>query len=304
MKKNKIVGLLFLIVLLIAGSFFIKDEFFQAEEETQIVETNDKLEIHFLDVGQGDATLILQGEHAMLVDGGDNLHSWQVVGYLEYLGVSRLDYVIATHPDADHIGGLDLVLQKIPCDMVLMPEYEKDTYSYKDLMQVLREMNLTPVQPEVGAVYELGNSEFTILSPMKKYEEVNDNSIAFRLIHGENRFLFAGDAEREAEQDMIKAGRTLSSEVYKVSHHGSRGTNSELFLLSIRPDYAVISCGEGNDYGHPHSRVLNLLRLLRAKVYRTDEQGTIVAVSDGEHIKFNMSPSESWQSGEESLKTP
>ena len=304
MKKNKIFCLLFLSVLLIWGSFFVKEEFFQAEEEMQIDETDDKLEVHFLDVGQGDATLILQGEHAMLVDGGDNLHSWQVVGYLEYLGIDRLDYVIATHPDADHIGGLDVVLQKIPCDVVLMPECEKDTYSYKDLMQVLKEMNLTPVQPEVGEIYNLGTAEFTILSPMKSYEMVNDNSITFRLIHGENRFLFAGDAEREAESDMIRAGRTLSSDVYKVSHHGSRGTNSELFLLSIRPDYAVISCGEGNEYGHPHSRVLNLLRLLRAKVYRTDEQGTIVAVSDGEHINFNMSPSESWQSGEEVLKNP
>ena len=304
MKKNKISCLLFLIVLLILGSFFVKEEFFRAEEETQIDETDDKLEVHFLDVGQGDATLILQGEHSMLVDGGDNLHSWQVVGYLEYLGIDRLDYVIATHPDADHIGGLDVVLQKIPCDVVLMPECEKDTYSYKDLMQVLKEMNLTPVRPEVGEIYNLGTAEFTILSPMKSYEMVNDNSITFRLIHGENRFLFAGDAEREAESDMIRAGRTLSSDVYKVSHHGSRGTNSELFLLSIRPDYAVISCGEGNEYGHPHSRVLNLLRLLRAKVYRTDELGTIVAVSDGEHIIFNKSPSESWQSGEEALKNP
>lgn len=304
MKRNKIFCLMFLIILLAAGSFFVKNELFRVEEETQIDNTNDTLEVHFLDVGQGDATLILQGEHAMLVDGGDNLHSWQVVGYLEYLGINRLDYVIATHPDADHIGGLDVVLQKIPCDVVLMPEYERDTYSYKDLMQVLRDMHLTPVQPEVGTVYELGTAEFTILSPMKNYETVNDNSITFRLIHGENRFLFPGDAEREAEADMIRAGRTLSSDVYKVSHHGSRGTNSELFLLSVRPDYAVISCGEGNEYGHPHSRVLNLLRLLRAKVYRTDEQGTIVAVSDGEHIKFNMSPSESWQSGEEALKNP
>lgn len=299
MKKNKFVWLKTLITILVAAIVMIKANLFQGElEEPVITESEGKLEVHFLDVGQGDSTLIIQDQHAMLVDGGDNLHGWQVTGYLNYLEIDHLDYVIATHPDMDHIGGLDIVLQNISCDMVLMPEYEKDTYSYRGLMQVLEEKDLKPIQPEVGTVYELGTAEFTILAPLDKYEEVNDNSIAFRLIHGNNRFLFTGDAEREAEEDMIKAGRTLSSDVYKVAHHGSRGTNSELFLLSVRPKYAVISCGEGNDYGHPHSRVLNLLRLLRVKVFRTDEQGTIVAFSDGEKITFNTSPSESWQAGE------
>lgn len=289
----------FLIIILIAAGLLINGPFFQVpKEESAVTEDEGRLEVHFLDVGQGDSTLIMQNECTMLVDAGDNLHGWQVTEYLNYLGINHLDYVIATHPDMDHIGGLDIVLQNISCNMVLMPEYEKDTYSYRGLMQVLEEKDLKPVQPEVGEVYALGTAEFTILSPLEKYENVNDNSIAFRLIHGKNRFLFTGDAERDAEEDMIKAGRTLSADVYKVAHHGSRGTNSELFMLSVRPKYAVISCGEGNEYGHPHSRVLNLLRLLRTKVFRTDEQGTIVASSDGETVTFNMSPSESWQSGE------
>ena len=268
MKRIKIVWISFFVIVLIVVGILVNGPVFQLEkEESLVVEDSDLLEVHFLDVGQGDATLLIQGEHAMLVDGGDNLHSWLVAGYLEYLGVTHLNYVIATHPDADHIGGLDVVLGKFSCDAFLMPEYERDTYSYRDLMQVLEEKNLTPIRPEAGAVYQFGSAEFTILSPMKSYETVNDNSIVFRLVHGENRFMFTGDAEREAEQDIIRAGRTLSSDVYKVSHHGSRGTNSELFVISVRPDYAVISCGEGNEYGHPHSRVLNLLRLLRTKVF-------------------------------------
>lgn len=299
MKRNKNVWLIILIVVLIAATGMIKGNLFQEEtEEFLVTEEEGNLEVHFLDVGQGDSTLIIQGQHAMLVDGGDNLHGWQVARYLSYLEIDHLDYVIATHPDMDHIGGLDIVLQNISCDTVLMPEYERDTYSYRGLMQVLEEKNLKPIQPEAGAVYELGTAEFTILAPLDEYEEVNDNSIAFRLVHGKNRFLFTGDAEHAAEADMIKAGRILSADVYKVAHHGSRGTNTELFMLSVRPKYAVISCGAGNDYGHPHSRVLNLLRLLRAKVFRTDEQGTIVAFSDGEKVTFNMSPSESWQSGD------
>lgn len=300
MKRNRFVWVSFLIMVLIAVSGLVSSSFFQTtrEEESVTDEKEGTLELHFLDVGQGDSTLIIQDKHAMLVDGGDNLHGWQVVGYLNYLGIDHLEYVIATHPDMDHIGGLDIVLQNISCDMVLMPECERDTYSYRGLIQVLEEKAIQPIAPEAGAVYELGTAEFTILAPLDKYEEVNNNSIAFRLIHGEKRFLFTGDAEREAEEDMIKSGRTLSADVYKVAHHGSRGTNSERFMLSVRPKYAVISCGEGNEYGHPHSRVLNLLRLLRTKVYRTDEQGTIVAFSDGERVTFNMSPSESWQAGE------
>ncbi len=299
MKRNKVVGILLSIILLLAAGVLNNETFFQVQEEENVVTGEEgNLEVHFLDVGQGDATLMIQDEYAMLVDGGDNLHGWQVAEYLHYLGIDHLKYVIATHPDMDHIGGLDIVLQNISCDMVLMPECEKDTYSYQGLMQVLKEKDLKPIQPEPGDVYELGTAKFTILAPLDNYENVNDNSIAFRMIHGKNRFLFTGDAEHDAEEDMIRAGRTLSADVYKVAHHGSRGTNTELFMLSVRPKYAVISCGEGNEYGHPHSRVLNLLRLLRTKVYRTDEQGTIVAFSDGEKVTFNMSPSESWQSGQ------
>ena len=298
MKRNKVVGILFSIILLIAAGVLNHETFFQVQKEENLVTGEEgNLEVHFLDVGQGDATLITQGQYAMLVDGGDNLHGWQVAEYLNYLGINHLEYVIASHPDMDHIGGLDIVLQNISCDMVFMPEYERDTYSYLGLMQVLEEKDLKPIQPEPGNVYELGTAKFTILAPLDSYENINDNSIAFRMIHGKNRFLFTGDAEHDAEVDMVKAGRTLSADVYKVAHHGSRGTNTELFMLSVRPKYAVISCGEGNEYGHPHSRVLNLLRLLRTKVYRTDEQGTIVAFSDGEKVTFNVPPSESWQSG-------
>ena len=298
--KRKIIGWITGLMIIAAAFGMLKNEIFSEilkAEEGPVLEEG-RLEIHFLDVGQGDSTLIIQGGHTMLVDGGDNLHSWQVTGYLNYLGIDHLDYMIATHPDMDHIGGLDVVLQNISCDMVLMPDCERDTYSYRGLVQAMEEKAIKPVVPEAGEVYELGTAEFTILAPLDSYENVNDNSIAFRLVHGENRFLFTGDAERDAEEDMMKAGRSLSSDVYKVAHHGSRGTNTELFMLAVRPKYAVISCGEGNEYGHPHARVLNLLRLLRTKVFRTDEQGTIVAVSDGENISFNVPPSESWQTGE------
>lgn len=300
-RKRKVKSLWMLLLLMAAAvvNMFLNGTFEQMRAEDNYVATGEEeeLQVHFLDVGQGDSTLIVQGEHAMLIDGGENLKGWQVVDYLDYLGVEHLDYMIGTHPDSDHIGGLDTVLEHISCDMVMMPEYERDTASYESLIEILEEKGMEPVSPKPGETYELGTAVFTILAPNDTYNNVNDNSIALRLLHGGNSFLFTGDAESQAEADMMQSGRLLSADVYKVAHHGSSGANSELFLMAVKPTYAVISCGENNDYGHPHSEVLNYLRVMGTEVYRTDEQGTIVAVSDGNEITFNVPATESWQSG-------
>lgn len=278
---------------------FFYGAFRQLQTEKNYIATGEEkeLQVHFIDVGQGDATLIFQDEHVMLIDGGDNLYGWQVMDYLNYLGIDHLNYVIGTHPDSDHIGGLDTVLENISCDSVLMPDSAKETVTYESVVDVIENQQIERILPKPGEEYTLGTAVFTILAPNGCYDSANDNSIAIRLVHGGNSFLFTGDAESESEADMLKSGRLLTSDVYKVAHHGSSGANSELFLLAVNPTYAVISCGENNDYGHPHSEVLNRLRLMGTKVYRTDEQGTIVAISDGSEIRFNMSPSESWKSG-------
>lgn len=298
-KGKKSFWMLLLVLAAAAANMLLNDTFTQKRAEDNYTATGEEgeLQVHFIDVGQGDATLIFQGAHAMLIDGGDNLKGWQVADYLDYLGIDHLEYVIGTHPDADHIGGLDTVLENISCNTVMMPELERDTASYEGLIEVLEEKGLEPISPKPGETYELGTAVFTILAPNETYENVNENSIALRLVHGGNSFLFTGDAESESETAMLKSGKLLSSDVYKVAHHGSSGANSELFLIAVNPEYAVISCGENNDYGHPHSEVLNRLRLMGTEVFRTDEQGTIVAVSDGSEITFNMSPTDSWQSG-------
>ncbi|OUQ26210.1 hypothetical protein B5E77_09760 [Lachnoclostridium sp. An131] len=257
------------------------------------------LEVHFLDVGQGDATLIRCGEAAMLIDAGNNSWGDDVRDYLEYQSIGDLDYVIGTHPDADHIGGLDVVMEAFDCGTVIMPDYEKDTQTYTDVTDVMEEKGYELTLPQVGMVYELGEAAFTIVAPNGEYgDNANDYSVGILLEHGENRFLLTGDAEEDSEADMLDNGIDLSADVLKAAHHGSRTANTEAFLERVNPEYVVISCGEGNSYGHPHAEVLNRLREMGIKVFRTDEEGTVVATSDGAGITFNVPPSESWQAGE------
>ena len=252
------------------------------------------LEVHYIDVGQGDATLIKCGSHAMLIDGGNNNKGTTVQLYLKKQGVESLDYVIGTHPDADHIGGLDVIVYKYNCEKVIMPDYEKDTRTYQELVDVIHDKNMKITYPVVGEQYALGEAEFTIIAPNS-----NSYSVAILLEYGKNRFLFTGDAEEASETEMLSNGIELSADVYKVAHHGSRSASTQEFLNAVRPKYAVISCGEENSYGHPHAEVLNRLRSMGVEVFRTDEQGSIIASSDGENITWNCSATDSWQSGEQ-----
>lgn len=257
---------------------------------------NSSLQVHFIDVGQGDATLIVCDGHAMLIDGGDNGQGTALQLYLEKQNVTALDYVVATHPDADHIGGLDVIITKFDCGTILMTDYEKDTATYRDVVDAISYRGYQKTTPVAGDTYALGSASFTIVGPEDLDGSANDSSVALVLQHGENRFYFEGDAEEE-EQDILAAGIPLEADVFKLGHHGSRTSNSEEMVAAVNPDYAVISVGE-NSYGHPHGEVLNRLRQRGVQVFRTDEQGSIIAYSDGTQITWNCSPSESWQAGE------
>ena len=260
---------------------------------------NNRLEVHFMDVGQGDATLIMTDGHAMLIDAGNNSKGTAVQNYLQKQGIKKLDYVIGTHPDADHIGGLDVIIYKFDCGEVLLPDYQKNTKTYDEVEDTLKAKSYRATHPAAGDTYQLGDAVFTVTAPAdKKFDNANDYSIAVRLEYGKNAFLFVGDAEEDSEHEMLKSKQNISADVYKVSHHGSKTGTSEEFLEKVDPQYAVISCGEDNSYGHPHAEVLNLLRREGVQVFRTDEQGTIVAVSDGRKITWNMSPDDSWKAGE------
>lgn len=256
------------------------------------------MEVHFLDVSQGDATLVTCDGHAMLIDAGDDTKGTAIQNYLKKQKIKSLDYLILTHPDADHIGGAPVIITKFEISKVFVSNFEKANKAYRKLIQALDDNNLKSSTPAVKSKYSLGTAEFTILAPNDTYDTPNDSSIALLLKNGKNSFLFTGDAEEAAEKNILSTGIDISADVYKVGHHGSRTSTSQKFFKAVDPDYAVISCGEGNSYGHPHAETLNTLRTNGVAVYRTDENGTIIATSDGKTISFNVPASETWKAGE------
>lgn len=258
----------------------------------------DEMKVHFIDVGQGDSTLITCGDHSMLIDTGDDSKGTTIQNYLKKQKVETLDYLILTHPDADHIGGAPVIITKFYINKVFMSNYEKDNKTYQKLIQALDNKQLKYSTPKVGSQYFLGTAKITILAPNAEYDNPNDSSIALSIQNGNNKFLFTGDASESAEEDIVKNNDDISADVYKAGHHGSKYSTSKDFFKAVNPKYAVISCGENNSYGHPHAETLNTFRTNGVSVYRTDEDGTIIATSDGNKITFNVPASETWKAGE------
>lgn len=255
-----------------------------------VVVTGD-LKVHYIDVGQADSILIQQGNNAMLIDAGNNGDGSLVVDYLKKQDISKLDYIIGTHPHEDHIGGLDSVINVFDIGNVIMPKATHTSQTYKDVITAISNKNLKITTPKVGDSYKLGNAEFTILAPNKdNYTELNDYSIVTRLKYGNNSFIFTGDAEALSEGEILAKQLDISADVLKVGHHGSDTSTSQAFLDKVNPKYAVISVGTGNDYGHPTNTILSRLSAKGVSTFRTDKQGTIVATSNGSNITFNNTP--------------
>ncbi len=243
------------------------------------------LSVYYLDVGQGDATLITKGDFHMLIDAGK---SGVTTDYLQELGIGKLDVLVGTHPDNDHVGGFDEVLESVEVDTVYMPQMEKDTKACRDIRNALKHAGQISEVPEIGKEYTYeDNVIFRFLSPRRQYSDSNNNSLVLQLAYGKTYFLFMGDAEEEVEDELLQEGVDLSCDVLKLGHHGSYTATSSAFLKKTDPVYGVISCGRDNSYGHPHAEVLARLEDEDVQVYRTDTMGTVQAVSDGESVKLS-----------------
>lgn len=255
--------------------------------------------VHFIDVGQGLSVLIQSDGHFMLYDGGDRTASSLVVSYLEDQGVETLDYVIASHYDADHLNGVVGALNVYQADEVLAPDYETDTKVFQSFQSVVKEKGIPLVHPNPGDTYSLGNASFTVLAPQdREYKNANDYSVAIRLEAGDVSFLITGDAEVESEAEMAASGLPLESTVYVAGHHGSASSGSWDFLQKAVPEYAVISCGAGNSYGHPHAETMEKFESMGIEVFRTDKQGTIIASTDGHSLTWSAEPCNDYSPGD------
>lgn len=249
------------------------------------------LAVHFIDVDQGDSILAESDGHYMLIDAGENDQGDKVVVYLQQQGIDTLDYVIGTHPHSDHIGGLDDVIHNFTVGEIILPPVTHTTRTYEDVLDAAKEQGKTVTTPEVGASYRLGGAAFEIIAPNKDYgNDLNNWSVGIKLTNGKNSFVMCGDAEAEAEADICDNGIDISADVLKLGHHGSSTSSSDVFLDRVSPEYAVISCGLGNSYGHPHKETMAKMAERGISVFRTDEQGTVVAVSDGDTITWSTNP--------------
>ena len=258
----------------------------QATGNTGIAQAG-TLTVTWLDVGQGDAAVIQCGGQSMLIDGGKPEKSSYIYAWLQQHGLSYLDVIVATHVDADHIGGLSGALNYASVGTAYCPETTGTTETFQSFVKYLAQRGKQITVPTAGETFALGGAQIQILGPLHRAEDSNDNSIVLKVSFGATSFLFTGDAERAEEQDLLNAGVNLQSTVLKVGHHGSDTSTSYPFLRAVAPQYAVISVGAGNSYGHPTEAVLSRLRDAGVTTFRTDMQGEITAVSDGQTINFS-----------------
>ena len=240
-------------------------------------------EMHFIDVGQALSVLVECDGQYMLYDGGNVDDGSLIVSYLQSQGVEQLEYVFCSHAHEDHVGGLAAALAYFPAYHVYSPVTEASTKCFKDFVKYTQQQGLQVEVPAVGTTWPLGGATVTMVGPVAQYSDTNDTSIVLRIEYGSTSFLLTGDMEKTAETDLVNSGVNLRADVLQVGHHGSSTSTGYLFLNSVLPEMAVISCGVNNKYGHPHEETLSILRDAGVDVYRTDLQSTITIGSDGQN---------------------
>lgn len=297
LKQTGILGLV-IIAMLVVASYFVDFEnieiaFHDVQSQSEaLVDTShleDVLKIHYIDVDQADAILITQGQNAMLIDAGEQQTANELVKYIQKNQISHLQYVVATHPHADHIGAMSTILDTFSVDKLLMSARKHTTNTYQKMLLSANKRKVEKLIPQVGDHFSLGQAVFEIVGPVSKNHEsdnINNDSLVIKLTFGNQTFLFAADAEKESEQDMIEANQNLKCDILKVGHHGSQTATSDEFLEKADPSYAIISVGKENHYGLPDETVLKKLNQANIPIYRTDECGTIVVTSDGNMATF------------------
>ena len=283
--KKKLISLLLLLALILCGCDMavtdlpVIEPTFDSSAET--------LTVHYIDVGQADSILLECGGEFMLIDGGNKEDGQLVVSYLQQQGVEELEAVVCTHAHEDHVGGLPSVLAVFPTKVVYAPTKTYSSKIFDSFVYYVDQQGLEITLPNPGDELVLGTTDMTILGPVKSYAETNDTSIVIMAEFGSNRFLFTGDMETPAENDMMDywgSRVNWNVDVLKVGHHGSDTSSGYRFVYETDPEYAIISVGEGNTYGHPNDSVLSRYADAEIPMFRTDELGHVIVTSDGTNI--------------------
>lgn len=248
-----------------------------SKNETNIDTTKENLKIYFINVGQADSTLVIDNDKTMLIDAGTNDQGENVVQFLKNKGITKIDYLIGTHPHEDHIGGLDNVIDTFDIGTIYMPKVQTNTKTFESVLDSISNKGLKITTPNVNDIFKLSDAECQIMSTVNDESNLNLSSIVVRMTYGEQSYLFMGDAEKENEQTR----NWPQTNVLKVGHHGSDTSTTKNFLSQVKPKIAIISVGKDNSYGHPKQIVLDKLSNIGAEIYRTDTSGTILVTSNG-----------------------
>ncbi|MEK5428802.1 MBL fold metallo-hydrolase [Cytobacillus sp. FSL R7-0680] len=253
------------------------------EEQTTFSPT---LTAHFIDVDQGEATLLQGEDFTILIDSGRH-DGDEVVPYLQSVGVKEIDLLVGSHPHADHIGQMPEVINSFPVKEVWMSGAESTSRVYEDALDAIIESEAAYHIPRAGESFTIGSAQIDILHPSSVDEDLNNSSIGMKITYKEQSFLFTGDAETSAENEMLASGN-IEADIFKIAHHGSDTSNSEAFIEAIHPEIAIYSAGADNSYGHPNQEVLNRLQQMNIDVYGTIENGTVIIQSDGhDYLSIN-----------------
>lgn len=291
-KLNKlikiIIGLVILIVVTIQGNLFdnVSNTTASINDSTKSdkidVKVKENFSVSFIDVGQADSVLIRNGNYNMLIDAGNNEDGEKLVNYFKSLGIEEFTYVFATHPHEDHIGGMDDIINNFKIDNYYMSNKLSTTKTFMDVLDALDGRNLKYTVPNKGDTLKLGDANIKVIYPGDDKSNINDSSIVLKITYGKNSFLLTGDATSNVERKIYN--EDIKSDVLKVAHHGSSYSSTDVFLDKVKPYYAVISVGKNNIYNHPSNKTLEKLNKRNIKVYRTDLDGTIVFISDGDNL--------------------
>ena len=289
--KKQLTKALLVLIILVAGYFYTT--YFDNKNITKDVTTNVKqtinesssnLKIYFVDVGQADCILINDNNEYGLIDAGNNEDGEKIVKYFKDLGITKFKYVFGTHAHEDHIGGMDNIIENFQIEHFYMPDAITTTRTFEEVLDALEEKSIAFETPEEDENLTFSDTVFKVLHVGKDKKDLNDTSIVLKLTYKNTSYLFMGDATSSVEKDILD--KDIKSDVLKVGHHGSQYSSTISFLKKVFPKYAIIEVGKNNSYNHPKEVTLKKLEDLGTKIYRTDEDGTIILTSDGENMSF------------------